>query len=788
MPIGSGCKDNLFLKPENTLRFMKNLFTLCLLLILTINAGVYAQDGMSKSQMSADAEFYFKGENYLAALPLYKALDSLNPDIDLKYKLGICYLYKTDEIKRAVELLDMVLEKSPKKENLYYYLGRAYAVNYKFDEAIGYYNEALTKKTDKDKIESIPRYIEYCENGKKLVENPIDVTIENIGKPVNTRYSEYVPVISADESVMIYTYRGDKSTGGRQNEYAEPDPKGRYYEDVFQSVKLGGETWSEPERIGENINTHGHDASLALSANGQKLFVYKDTEGSSGDLYVSELEGFTWSLPVALDSTINTSDWEGGVSLSADENTLYFASEREGGLGGRDIYKSTRKDDGSWGKAVNLGSTVNTPYNDESPFIHPDGKTLFFSSQGHQSIGGYDIFRTLAISDTSWTTPENIGYPVNTTGDDRYYVVSADGERGYYSSQKIGGYGQHDIYVVHLGDAARKHALVLIKGVVTANDKSAAANILVEYAKTRLPYEGYFKSNSATGKYIVILPSENDYNLTFKVEGFEPHVENINATEITKYTEIIKDVHIYSGDYTRTVDIIGELAIGDELKPGSMVTMNIVNEVESFQMQTTTDEKGVFTFNDVPTGYTYTFSLAESAEFEKALIIGVMSSGGAPKPNIHFNVEGGNETYTLDDGSFELEILKVAPKDCDYPLQYLKPYAGGSTFPDLSDEIYKKIMAKYGTCVADGLVFKVQIGAYFTPENFNYKYFNNLGNVSQTLLKDGITRFVMGRYKKMTEAESLKNKAVKIGDRDAFIVIYYKGERMMVDEAIKAEF
>jgi hypothetical protein len=767
---------------------MKRPFTLCLLLILTINAGVYAQDGMSKSQMNADAEFYFKGGDYLAALPLYKALDSLNPDIDLKYKMGICYLHKTDEIKQAVELLDMVLEKSPKQENLYYYLGRAYAVNYKFDEAIGFYNEALIKKTDKDIIETIPRFIEYCENGKKLVENPIDVTIENIGKPINTRYSQYVPVISADESVMIYTYRGDKSTGGRQNEYAEPDPKGRYYEDVFQAVKLGGETWSEPERIGENINTHGHDASLALSANGQKLFVYKDTEGSSGDLYVSELEGYTWSIPVALDSTINTGAWEGGVSLSADENNLYFSSEREGGIGGRDLYKSIRKDDGSWGEAVNLGTTINTPYDDESPFIHPDGKTLFFSSKGHQSIGGYDIFRSLAISDTSWTTPENIGYPVNTTGDDRYYVVSADGERGYYSSQKIGGYGEHDIYVVHLGDAARKHALVLIKGVVTANDKPADAKILVEYTKTRLPYEGYFKSNSATGKYIVILPGENDYNLTFNVEGFQPHVENIDATEISKYTEIVRDVHIYSSDYERSVDISGKLQIGDNLTPGSMVTINIVNEEQALEMQTTTDENGAFTFNNVPTGYTYTFSLAESTEFERALITGIMSSGGAPKPNIHFNLKGGNESYTLEDGSFELEILKAAPKDCEYPLQYLKPFAGGSTFPDLSDEIYKKIMAKYGTCVADGLVFKVQIGAYFTPENFNYAYFNNLGNVSQTLLKDGITRFVMGRYKKMSEAENLKNKAVKIGDRDAFIVIYYKGERMMVDEAIKAEF
>ena len=174
-----------------------------------------------------------------------------------------------------------------------------------------------------------------------------------------------------------------------------------------------------------------------------------------------------------------------------------------------------RNSDNSWGKTKNLGSQINTMYDDESPFIHPDGKTLFFSSEGHQSMGGYDIFRSLAITDSSWTTPENIGYPINTSGDDRYYVVSANGERGYYSSQKIGGYGQHDIYVVNLGNSAKKYQLILIKGIVTANDKPVEADITVEYSNTRLPYDGYFKSNSATGKYIVILPKDSFFHFVF---------------------------------------------------------------------------------------------------------------------------------------------------------------------------------------------------------------------------------------------------------------------------------
>ena len=395
----------------------------------------------------------------------------------------------------------------------------------------------------------------------------------------------------------------------------------------------------------------------------------------------------------------------------------------------------------------------------------------------------------MAITDTNWTIPENIGYPINTSGDDRYYVVSANGERGYYSSAKNGGYGEHDIYIVHLGAQAKQHHLVLIKGEVTANDKFAEAEISVEYVKNNMPYEGYFKSNSATGKYIVILPGNNNYNLTFKVPGFKPHIENVNASDISTYKEIIRDIKLYSDDYVRTLSISSKLMIGETFaKPASGVTVFITNKDASVSLQTTTDNEGNFSFDNVPSGFGYTFSLAGDANIFKAMLTGTVSSGGTPKPGIHFAVSGGNETDSKEDGSFKLEILPAPPKECDFPVQYLLPYTGGKTAPDFSDEIYRKIINKYGGCIAEGLIFKVQIGAYFTPENFNYSYFNELGNVTTQLLKDGITRFVMGKYKRLNEADNLRNKAVKIGDKDAFIVIYYNGERMKMSEAIAKEF
>ncbi len=190
----------------------------------------------------------------------------------------------------------------------------------------------------------------------------------------------------------------------------------------------------------DTINTTGHDAVTSISHDGQKLYIFRSTGIGNGDIFVSYLKGMKWTLPEKVQG-INSNYWEGSICFTPDEKYLYFSSERPNGVGGRDIYAATRMPDGSYGSIKNLGTTINTPYDEDAPFITADGKTMFFSSMGHNSIGGYDVFRS-DLKGGKWGEPYNIGKPVNTTLDDKYYWVSADGERGYYSStqKRHGGY------------------------------------------------------------------------------------------------------------------------------------------------------------------------------------------------------------------------------------------------------------------------------------------------------------------------------------------------------------
>ncbi|MFH1319790.1 MAG: hypothetical protein ABII90_03945 [Bacteroidota bacterium] len=737
---------------------------------------------ISSKDLLKDANQYFKNENFLFALPLYLELDKRKPSIEYKYNIGVCYLYKTDEKQKSIEYLEQVVNKKPKTENLYFYLGRAYHLNYRFEDAIEYLNNAKNKKTSEKNAALIDRCLENAENGRKLVEDPVVVRIENIGPPINTVGHEYVPVISADESILMFTYRGEKSTGGLQNKFGDPDPKGKYFEDILMSVKLGWESWSEPEGLGGNINIRGHDACLGLAADGQKLFVYKDTEGTSGDIYVSELSGFEWGDPVRLDTTINTIYWEGNASLSANKRTLFFSSEKPGGFGGRDIYQSFLNDDGTWGQAVNIGPVINTPYDDDSPFIHADDKLLYFSSQGHNSMGGFDIFVSRLQDDGSWSASQNIGYPISTTDDDRFYVVSADGERGYYSSAKLGGYGQQDIYIVHPDPFSKEHILMLIKGDVTADDQPAGAKITVTYGEKKKPFKGNYKSNSATGKYIVILQTGTDYEITFTVKGFPPHVEKVDANNIHSYKEIVRDIKIYSPGYFKIIKIDAKLLLSEEPDvPAANIAISIRNNDGSISKTAMTDDNGNFTLDSLPADQHYTFFYAEET---KAIIKGFVFSGSDPKQGLLLSATGGYQTTTKEDGSFRLEISPPLATECSFPVEYLIPYEQNTKFLDFSNVTYNKILEKYGDCINNDLLFKVQIGAYYSPENFNYSYFNPLGNVSTQLLKDGITRFTIGRYKTLNQAQAIRKKAVRIGDKDSFITIFYKGERKLLSEDI----
>ena len=383
-----------------------------------------------EEELLEEAEWNFDYGNYLSALPYYEKLYKRYAGvIEYTYFTGICYLYKPDEQEKAIPFLEEAYKVKPDLPDIEYYLGKAYLQNYKYDDAIGYFKLAKSSgNTTEKNRKKTDLLLQQSQNGKQILKATVEdkVQIENIGAPVNTKDAEYVPLLSTDESVLIFTYKGKKSKGGKLDAYGYPDPEGEYNEDILFSTKVGGK-WTKPKDIGYKINTNFHDASIALSPDAHTLFVYKDHNG--GDIYVSHLEGKIWSEPVEIEGDVNTKSWEGSASISTDGKTLYFSSDKPKGFGGKDIYKASLQKDGTWGEVKNLGKTINTKYDDDAPFIHVSDYLLFFSSQGHNSMGGYDIFSSVLVNNR-WTKPKNIGYPVNTANDDIFYVVSANCERG----------------------------------------------------------------------------------------------------------------------------------------------------------------------------------------------------------------------------------------------------------------------------------------------------------------------------------------------------------------------
>lgn len=511
-------------------------------------------------QMVEEAHNLYEEGNYLLAIPYYQKLLQAHPkELFFKYKLASCYLYKSDEHATALDYFKTIFEEKPKSPDINYFLGRAYHLNYKFDEATEQFKQYQLTKPPPDRKKETQRLLQNCANAKKLVVAPVEAKIENIGSPINTGASEYVPVISSDQSVMIFTYRGELSTGGLQG--AEG-----YFEDVFISEKKDGK-WSEPANIGENINSSLHDASIALSPDGQILFIYK--EAGKGDIYVSKLEGKNWSSPEPIKGDVNTAGaWEGSISLTADKRTVYFSSEKPGGLGGKDLYKAELKADGSWGKVTNLGPTINTKYDDDAPFIHPDGKTLYYSSKGHNSMGGYDIFKTELTGET-WSAPQNMGYPVNTPDDDIYFVLAANGTTGYYSSGKAGGAGQQDIYTLEI--PGNKKVLLLVKGIVTLNDEptDAIVNVYADGSDSSMLQSN---SNASSGKYLLTLAGGKNYKVTYSLTGQEPQTQLITAAQLSDYEEKSIDIKFYSKDLAST-----KLKANDTIKADTVVAVQPVD-------------------------------------------------------------------------------------------------------------------------------------------------------------------------------------------------------------------
>ena len=495
---------------------------------------------LSGNNLSLQGKFSEALENYI------KANDFNSQNALLNYQIGNCYLntpYKT----KAIPFLEKANSLDPNVHvDLHLSLGRAYHLNSEWDKAIKKYNEfkkALPPQA-LEMIGEITKKLEECNIGKELSKNPIGVEIENLGEVVNSEYTDYVSTISADESVLMFTSRRKGTTGGMEIQSIQ-----EYVEDIYISQNDDGK-WSKPKNLGKPVNTDRNDAIAGLSFDGQRLFVYRDDENGNGDIYESRLSGEKWSEAIKFPAPINTEFHESTACLAYDGKTLYFVSNREepGVFGGRDIYMSKwDKRRKTWRKPKNLGRNVNTKYNEESVFIHPDGKTLYFSSQGHNSMGGYDIFKSTAKG-RGWTKPKNLGSPINTPDDDVFFVVSANGKHAYYSSVKQEGYGKRDLYRISFIDPPSEPyqpQLTLLKGIISDAVTKELLGAEIEIIDNELnEVVANFESNSKTGKYLVTLPSGRNYGIIVNANGYLFHSENVNIPASYGYQEIEKNIEL----------------------------------------------------------------------------------------------------------------------------------------------------------------------------------------------------------------------------------------------------
>lgn len=641
------------------------------------------------------AEELYYNQNYLHALDVYRELEVKYPNADiLKFRIGVCLLYKTDEVDQAPGYLEAVKASNPKAQDIDFYLARAYHLNREYEKSIQYIDLCVKNKhTSPETKQKAERLRIYCQNAIELEKDPVDVKITNIGNPVNTENSEYVPCVTSDDSVMLYTYVGEASVGGLQSYPGLPDSAGIYFEDIYISKRVKND-WLAPEPLGNSINTVGHDAAVGLSNDGQTLIVYKDESGG-GDLFLSKLNGTEWSTPEPIQGDVNTGAWEGHATFSGDMRVMYFASERSGGYGGRDIWMATLMPDGKWGNVRNMGPKINTPENEDAPFLHPNGLILMFSSEGHNSMGGYDIFQCeLTPIDSMWSEPgaaKNMGYPVNTPGDDKYFVLGVDGKHGYYSSGASGGYGQQDIYLI-TGDLRVKEPYICqLTGTVSLDELPIGAELLVKDTEGKLR-NFYVHANAVTGKYLVNLPAGREYTVFCELGGYEKKVAKIDSKSAEKFSRLVRDFRFYSAGFLQRVANQGD-------------------------------------------------SLNGMSVDDPALHIARLPDDTVATP-----------TRTIDPGD------------------------------------YGAIVAKYGSAAAEGMLFRVQVAAYNFPDNYRYNHLSTIGTIDRVVLDDGITRFTMGKFATLGEAEVYRQRIIAAGQTDAFVTAERNGKRYLLKELVELNF
>ncbi|MCB8999749.1 MAG: PD40 domain-containing protein [Bacteroidales bacterium] len=489
----------------------------------------FPQQSTDLKQVFLAAESYYLFEEFDEALPLYLRLHRADPEnYNLYFKIGVCYLNNPYEKDKSISYLEKASKNiNPKyKESTYkemyapldalFFLGNAYRINNDLDKARQAYKE-FQSKMDKAIYDEnlVIEQLTACDVAEKMMKKPVDMDVEILSNQINTRFADINSCVSGDESKMVFI------------------SKLQFYDAVFFTEKVNG-NWTPPRNITPELGVDGDVYPTCLSWDGSILFIYRNDD-FIGNLYTSKLVDGKWTPLVKLNDNINTKYWESHASVTKDGNTLYFTSNRKGGYGGLDIYKSKKQDDGNWGPAENLGPVINTPYNEETPFITASGNKIFFSSYGHYNMGGYDVFVSSLKPDGTWAPPLNMGYPVNTTDDNIFFCPVKDGEVAYYPVYKETGYGKEDIYryKVYTADHPRRFDISGILNYQGEKVDGKDVNISVisqtsgdTLAVTNPDNQGNFVFSVPAGKYNMVFDSDRFEKIikSLEVSPSTPHV------------------------------------------------------------------------------------------------------------------------------------------------------------------------------------------------------------------------------------------------------------------------
>jgi OOP family OmpA-OmpF porin len=520
--------------------------TILLASLILVIFQINAQSTLSTKSKKA-IEMYTQADNYRvrgqftqAIGLLMQAIEKDKEFVEAYYRLGIVYMSLKD-FQQANKYFEkgLSLTNDVKKQKVFWYdLGESYFTLGDYDKAEKYISsflkEEVANRQKIDRANLLLRNITFAKENKEAISA---YKQKKLSDTVNGFVLQYFPVLTADQQQLIFTRR----LGGGPNDD----------EDLVVSSKTLKGRWGIPQSISEKINTRLNEGTCTISADGRKL-IFTSCVGREGfgscDLFESRKNGEQWSEPRNLGAGVNSPEWESQPSLSADGRTLYFVSDRRGGLGRRDIWVSTLNDKGVWTKAKNAGAPINTVYDEISPFIHVNNRTLYFASNGLTGFGGYDIFFTEKDSAFTWTKPQNMGSPINNHEDQFSFFVTADGKKGYYSHEEArpAGYSVSFIYEIEIPEAHQiKFKSNYVKGIV--RDKRTRQPLLAKIELINLEkkeVESLVESDSVSGKYLMVLTQGAEYALYVNKKEYLFQSLNFNYSEVKNFEPIILDIDL----------------------------------------------------------------------------------------------------------------------------------------------------------------------------------------------------------------------------------------------------